>query len=83
MYDLHGPTQLCHDIQIGEFRHVGMRIRMHGNVVVERIEQELELGWIRQNVDTDNKVCRCFIVVLKESAKLGGELVIGVRVTIT
>jgi hypothetical protein len=71
MYDLHGPTELCYDIQIGEFGHVRMRVRMHSNVVVERIEYKLELGWVLSNVDTDNKVCGGFIVILKEPTELG------------
>ena len=75
MYELHGPTELCDNLQVGEFGHVGMGPCVHGDVLVDRIEHELELIWVGQNLDTDNEMSSSLIVLLKELAKAVGNLI--------
>ena len=75
MYELHGPTELCDNLQVGEFGHVGVGPRMHGNVLVDRIEHKLELIWVCQNLDTDNEMSSSLIVLLQELAESVGNLI--------
>jgi hypothetical protein len=75
MYELHGPTELCDNLQVGEFGHVGMGPCVHGDVMVDRIEQKLDLIGVGQNLDTDNEMSGSLVVLLKELGKPVGNLI--------
>jgi hypothetical protein len=74
MYELHGPTELPNNSQIGEFGHVGMRPGVDSDVMAERLKHKLEFRRVGKDVDTDNEMRGGLIVLLKELAELVGDL---------